>query len=322
MTADDKTREAECNAMPKDQCSKEWKGPLGHDSERAICSLSSSKCIYKKCWTQRWTYAIPIEIIFQNPLVEWNPYNIDYHTTPAASLEVSSNGRNGKQGKAYKGSNQKLFFRTPSSLFNSRKDVSNADTSGGVLYVLDKNGNERKVVASGHWINIPEIPGIPGTIRQRYPVFPVHEHGSTSWKEVKAVQEMVVNKDDKDIKKILEEVRISAYGADLRLKGGGHDHIVSITPKELRQLQAGVKTEIIKTSSVSEAHSHKLLIKFDATQTSVYDQWSITWCSQSTRSCGSTTDSLSPGQCTASSNPSCCREQCPDLHNSVEVIIH
>ena len=308
--------------MTRKECGKEWKGDFGQGSERAMCSVSSGKCVYKKCWTQRWTYAIPLEIIYQNPLIEWNPYNIIYHSGDSGAKEVTTGGRNGKKGKAYNGSSHKLYFRTPASMFNDRKNVNNADTSGGLTYVLDKNGKEREVVASGHWINIPEVQGIPGTIRQRYPVFPVHEHGSTSWKEVKALQEMVVNKEDEHVKKILEEIRISAYGAELRLKGGGHDHVISIAPKELRELKAGVRTQIEKTSSVAESHSHRVLVKFDGTQVSVYDQWSIIWCSQGEKPCATKTDTLAPGECTTTTNPPCCREQCPDSHNVVEVVIH
>ena len=323
-TAGDLKREAVCTAQvgKGKGCEGEWKGSFGHGSERAMCGESKGKCVYKKCWSQRWSYAIPLEIIYQNPLVEWNPYDIVYYPDDATATRVTAGGKNGKKGKAYDGASHKLFFRTPASLFADRKGVSNADTSGGLTHVLDKKGNEREVVASGHWINMPEIPGIPGSIRQRYPVFPVHEHGSTEWKEIKALQEMVVNKNDADIKKILEEVRISAYGAELKLKGGGHDHTITITPKELRELQQGVKTQVEKTSSIAEAHSHKVLVKFDGSQVSVYDQWSIVWCSQTDKSCGAKTDSLAPGECTTSTNPSCCREQCPDLHDSVEVIIH
>eukprot|EP01060_Flectonema_neradi_P007809 TRINITY_DN1551_c0_g1_i5.p1 TRINITY_DN1551_c0_g1~~TRINITY_DN1551_c0_g1_i5.p1 ORF type:complete len:1327 (+),score=322.51 TRINITY_DN1551_c0_g1_i5:47-4027(+) len=321
MTPDDKLREAECKSRAKDDCDMEWTGDFGPGSDRAVCRLSGKSCNYKKCWTQRWTYAVPLEVIYQNPLINWNPYNIEYHTTSPGEDDVTSGGRNGKKGKAFKGANSKNYFRTPASMFKEIKDKSNADTSGGVTYVLDKNGKEREVVASGHWINIPEIPGIPGTIRQRYPVFPIHEHGSTAWKELKALQEMVINKDDQYVKKILEEIRITAYGVELRLTGGGHSHTISITPKELKQLQTGAKTEIQKTTSVDEAHSHRVLVKFDVTQTSVYDQWAIVWCSQTDKSCGSRTDTLSQGSCTTTS-PSCCRGQCPDMHNVLDVVVH
>ena len=73
----------------------------------------------------------------------------------------------------------------------------------------------------------PEIAGV-GHVRQRYPIMPFHESGSTSWKEAKAVQELVMGKESSQaIKDIISEYRAGSYGAELILmSGAGHEHRV------------------------------------------------------------------------------------------------
>ena len=43
------------------------------------------------------------------------------------------------------------------------------------------------MVAAGTRVFLPEIPGV-GVIRQRYPMFPVHSEGSTTEKNLAALQ--------------------------------------------------------------------------------------------------------------------------------------
>ena len=47
-------------------------------------------------------------------------------------------------------------------------------------------------MASGVRIFLPNIPGI-GVLRTRYPIMPVHGEGSSVWKELNAIKEIVMN---------------------------------------------------------------------------------------------------------------------------------
>ena len=140
----------------------------------------------KKCttYTQRYTYAIPLEIIYLTPLSRWNPYNIQYKGIfrSRGNKEwqyVTANGRNGElsKEKAWNGTNSRYYYMTPSSFFSgSEVDKDKADTARGTAGVLDKDGNMRVVRATGTRILFPEISGV-GVLRQRYPVAPLHEDG-------------------------------------------------------------------------------------------------------------------------------------------------
>eukprot|EP01060_Flectonema_neradi_P018698 TRINITY_DN255_c0_g1_i1.p1 TRINITY_DN255_c0_g1~~TRINITY_DN255_c0_g1_i1.p1 ORF type:complete len:1153 (+),score=221.50 TRINITY_DN255_c0_g1_i1:109-3459(+) len=307
--------ESECTGHPI------WAADeIKNNATHAKCYWSKNKCVYKKCWEQRWTYAIPLEIIYQTPLSEWNPYNINYHERGSAGYDEVTNGRTGKKGSPYRGTNQAKFYRTPASFFKDPTNVDPADTSGSTTYVEDNGGTEREVRASGHWILFPEIEGI-GEVRQRYPIFPVHEHGSTIWKETKAIEELIMGRDGKqEIKDIISETRAEAYGTELRLiVGGGHSHQIHISPAEMIKLESGAINEISKTSSEANAHTHRVLLGYDRTK-SHGQEWSLKWCSQSSDWCPWSI--IQAKNCATDNNISCCADgTCPDGHGGVEVML-
>ena len=259
----DAIREQECKALKKEECENRphWSASeLLNNASSAKCVANSKSCVYKKCWEQRWTYAIPLEIVYQTPLTEWNPYDIPYYQKSEPEFaQVAGGGRNGKTNSPFKGSNQANFFRTPDTFFKDPTNTDPADTSGGTTFAEDRNGVTRAVRASGHWIIFPELQGI-GKIRQRYPIFPVHEHGSTIWKETKAIEELIMGRDSKqEIKDIIAETRAEAYGTELKLlDGGGHIHQIHISPAEVQKLEAGTITEILKSSSEANGHTHRV----------------------------------------------------------------
>ena len=67
---------------------------------------------------QKWSYAIPLEIIYMTPLLSWNPYKFDFHEWKN-ERNVTAGGRNGglTEDKAYNGNHKRLFFRTPAEFF-------------------------------------------------------------------------------------------------------------------------------------------------------------------------------------------------------------
>ena len=61
----------------------------------------------------------------------------------------------------------------------------------------------------------------------RYPFFPIHYGGGANWKEVKALEAVVLEDDYDDIDSGLDffgDSRYLIYGFEVNLKGGGHQH--------------------------------------------------------------------------------------------------
>lgn len=150
-------------------------------------------------YTQRWSYAIPLEIIYLNPLQSWNPYKLK-HWGWANKDEnghvPTANARNGGLSKniAYNGTNSKNYYRTPAEFFSSTGEgdedanADKADTVKNAVGVLDENGDMHKVAASGIRIFLPKMPEF-GELRQRFPIAPVHGEGSSVYKEVNALKD-------------------------------------------------------------------------------------------------------------------------------------
>ena len=100
---------------------------------------------------QKWTWAIPLEIIYLTPLHKWNPLDIEYKgdSRSTAGKTVTENRRYGQcksqndNSGAYNGTNSRAYFRTPVAFFSgTEQNTDPADTSrsGGVC-VLDKKVN-------------------------------------------------------------------------------------------------------------------------------------------------------------------------------------
>ena len=146
---------------------------------------------------QRWTYAIPLEVVYMTPLSSWNFYDIPYRGE-ASSEEGSAVTADGRYGgsypeTAYNGSNSDIFYQTPTQFFNSDERTDHpADTTRNEVGVLDSDGIVRSTRASGHRIILPSIPGV-GQLRQRYQVMPIHGEGQTVMKELAALKDIVMN---------------------------------------------------------------------------------------------------------------------------------
>jgi len=150
---------------------------------------------------QRWTYAIPLEIIYMTPLQSWNPLNLEYkghhHRDRATADFVNKNGRNGglTPDKAFNGTNARYYYQTPVALFRGASEVdeqSAADTVKGEVGVLDNRGRMQRCMASGIRIFFPEMEGV-GIMRQRWPISPAHTDGDSATKELDAFKYVVLD---------------------------------------------------------------------------------------------------------------------------------
>lgn len=241
---------------------------------------------YRKCvdFHQKWTYAIPLEIIYLTPLSKWNPYDLEYkgyHWTKPAKT-VTAGGRNGgkTKEKAYNGSHTKLFYRTPVEFFSGAEvGADAADTTKGSVGVLDKSGNVRICVASGTRIFLPNIPGV-GILRQRYPIMPVAGEGTQMWKELEATKDALLKSKTYGyaFREPLQSGPPPTDPPRLQLtlemqdatnpKVGAHRHDVHIDERQLASLNAGRSVPV--TSGKGATHSHTITVKMNSATKEYY----------------------------------------------------
>ena len=197
-----------------------------------------------KTYRERWTYAIPLEIIYLTPLSSWNPYNLQYKGETGSKLarEVTANGRRGGNStdKAYDGIRSTLYFMTPAEFYSGMEAYDPTDTSTEPRWVLDPSRTPRKVSTSGVRINMQEIPGV-GVVRQRYPVMPIHEEGNTIYKELEALKDIVLEAKNFVYMLRNSDTDIFEKGFTLKMRPsspefGSHEHLIHLTGQEVQHL--------------------------------------------------------------------------------------
>ncbi|CAH1788966.1 unnamed protein product [Owenia fusiformis] len=259
-----KTSQPNVREMALETCDKE---AADYDAER---------CILKA----RWTFAIPLEIVWLTPLSKWNPYNLAYkgnayNNNNLESRSVTANGRNGgfEADKAYNGTNHRVYYQTPIEFYTGAAGEGDAaDTAEDAVGVLDPEGNVRKVAASGTYILLPDIPGV-GTLRQRYPIMPIHEEGSAIYQEMEAVRDLVhesktyhsLYREMPEFENI-DEVTPEPYEA-ITLETGiatssPHAHLVQLTAEDVEAVRNDGIVDV--TTSPKNGHSHSLKVTFSA----------------------------------------------------------
>ena len=233
----------------------------------------------KKCRQvhQKFSYAIPLEIIYLTPLYKWNPFDIQYKgdIKTAAGRTVTANGRNGGRTKdtAYDGTNSKIYYMTPSAFFTGGEvSTDAADTTQNTVGVLDKTGTVRITRASGTRVFLPTIAGV-GTLRQRYPIMPVHGHGSSVWKELEATKEILMKSSSFGYMCLQPlggsgPIPTAPPNKPLRLMTqvaasnmtGPHRHEVDLTPEDVEAAMLGKR--ITKETGTAAGHEHRLQFRY------------------------------------------------------------
>lgn len=147
--------------------------------------------------TKRYSYAIPLELIFLTPLQSWNPFGLEYKGSARSGLgmTVTAGGRSGMrtQERAFNGTNSHKYYLTPVQFFTGKEvGADPADTIKGAMGVLDPAGRVQMVSASGVRILLPEIKDL-GILRTRFPIMPLHVEGSPIWKELEALRDVVMD---------------------------------------------------------------------------------------------------------------------------------
>ena len=227
-----------------------------------------------------------MEIIYLTPLYHWNPYNLTDCDVEGCEDQVTAGGRNGglTPDTAYNGFGNKHFFKTPKELFTgSQADTTTADTTQGSVGVLDQAGVVREVVASGTRIMLPKI-GSAGYIRTRYPISPLHYDGNTIFKELAALKDIVMrmNTYSHMFREQAPAVTTFKTAEATRQTPGPHVHVVKIPSDEVTNLMTNEGTIYTAHTSVSKAHVHKLLIRYDS---SAAQPWVIQECDDNNSKC-------------------------------------
>ena len=236
---------------------------------RKCAKYSKNNCHIQR---QKWSYAIPLEIIYMTPLYKWNPYNLKHHgdnNWQNFRIITDKGKRNGdctKPDKALLGINSRNFYMTPAAFYSgsSAGTSSSADTARGVTCVLDQQGKSRQVRAAGTHVFLPQIKDV-GILRTRYPIFPVHGEGSSVWKELNALREITMNDqkyeymywDSKDLDPADKEVTMD-MGFSTYDKVPRHTHEIKFDPHEVLMLQGGMTLE--KQTSTTNGHFHVVKI--------------------------------------------------------------
>ena len=264
---------------------------MAETTQARVAPASYQHCLFpnspskRTCATieKRFTYAVPMEVVWLTPLNTWNPFGIVYKGThdTAEAEAVKYGNRNGGQTpeKAYNGTHSKAYYLTPIHFFQGGEvDADSADTSTrGSVGVLDSKGIVRAVKSAGIRISLPEILGL-GELRTRYPVVPVHAEGSPIWKELEALRDVVMDM-GKYSKFFRTEPPFALVGqagrpvappppvhtvlhTSMSDKEPFHEHTVS-----LLQVQYNIMTRKKKTlnfvTSESHGHTHSIAVGYD-----------------------------------------------------------
>jgi len=141
---------------------------------------------------EKWTWAIPLELIYLTPLGSWNPYGL---TLNSGDTFADANGRNGgfTFATAFNGSNNRVFYRTPEAFFGNSSSGDSADTTQNVVGALDPGGTIRRVRASGIWVFFPPIPNVGNMVRQRFPIAPLHTRKNPGVQQTQALKHALSN---------------------------------------------------------------------------------------------------------------------------------
>ena len=254
---------------------------IAFNTQERIAGRTASECQGKgddkvcKSWTLKASYALPLEIVYLTPLSKWNPYNIVYKNA-AGSKEgktVTANGRNGKetQDEAYNGTHSRLYFHTPNDFFLGDEVNSDAaDTSKGTVAVLDKKEVMRLVRASGIRVSLPNIEGL-GVLRQRYPIFSIFAQGSTIWKELEALQQIVLKPKSNAnylyekpsgsvIEPVTGKVNLTLQTSLSRepSRVSAHQHKIELTAEQVATLKSRQTVTVATTKD--NGHSHTMVV--------------------------------------------------------------
>lgn len=183
------------------------------------------------------------------------------NATDNCSLDISYRCRIRGQSvsaSALNGTKKSMYYQTPYNLFIDEVHQDPADTGQDGVCVLDKYGIERFVRSSGLTTILPEMRDVNATLRTRFPVYPIHEHGSSLWKEVSAIQKLSNSYPGNDISSDTSYQPIT-----LLLEAGitGHTHTIALTSTQTTALHE-MSQSVTTSSSLDDGHTHDITLTY------------------------------------------------------------
>ena len=233
-----------------------------------VCDNDTVACVA----SQRWSYMIPLEVIFITPLSSWNPYNLTYKGDSQSSEgQKVTDDRDGGPTitSAFDGINDKSYYMTPPEMFSSDDAIiAPADTGLLSAGVLDDKGDLHTARPSGLRVFLPDISGV-GSLRQRYPIFPVHGQGGSAWKEVNALRDIIMRPvthaylyEENPLTPDLFNENSTILVLELKTSNENpHSHHINLTVGQLINALDGQLVSGVKTTS-NEGHTHTLTLKY------------------------------------------------------------
>ncbi|XP_046381064.2 uncharacterized protein LOC124152237 [Haliotis rufescens] len=218
-----------------------------------------------KSWSRRYTYAVPLEVIYMNPVLSWNPLNLEFWPKGSQAPDKRRVGGHTPQ-TAYNGTRYSAFYHTPPAMFTTKSTVG----------VLDKHSKVQQVVASGTRVVLPDIPGV-GKLRMRYPIVPVHGEGSGVWKELDALKDMVMDMEKykglfenpltlSGSNKASHPVKMTLHlrtGVATKDPPGPHVHDIFLSHDVQDTLKSGRHVTMFTGEALG--HTHQVLLDYNAT---------------------------------------------------------
>jgi len=224
----------------------------------------------EKCWEQKWTYAVPVEVVYLTPLENWNPYNLAlFNSKNEWNRHQNDNGLDGTVDNPYHGySDKDNFIKTPAEFFDAAGGRDLADT--GKAWYVDAAGEPVQVTASGTRIITDSIGGGVGPVRLRWPVFPIHDHSSLAFREVSAVEHKLNRKVDRLENLVASLVNMistsqdfSTLVSDVSILGGG-----SSNEEQIRKwTESTYPVPRLITGPGFEGHVHDIWCDWDCFRT-------------------------------------------------------
>lgn len=221
---------------------------------------------------EKWSYAIPLEIIYLTPLSKWNPYGIKYNQSCTDQIN-SGDTRKGEgictdMSRAKRHACDKFYYITPSDFFSAgtgEKDP--ADTAKKGFCMLDRDGNGVEASPTGTRILFPPIKDV-GVLRQRFPISPIHGHGSPVWKNLNALSDMFMHNASYHFMKVNPSSGGDAPEYTYQLTTSRnpnvtpHEHFITILEQDFQKIKKSGRPFKIETD-VREGHSHSLKIRWN-----------------------------------------------------------
>ncbi|GFO29028.1 hypothetical protein PoB_005553300 [Plakobranchus ocellatus] len=223
---------------------------VAQTTQPSIASMEMTHCKKNTCETKtnRFSYAIPLEIIFLTPLLKWNPYKLKIHQ----GLDiVNANGRDGSDSNslAYDGVDSNHYYLTPTEFFSGTfVEGDPADTVRNSVFVRGPDGKRYKTSASGTQIILQSIPGL-GRVRCRYPIAPVHGEGSSVWRELNALRDMLNGM-------VREPPEMVTFEMS---SNGDHTHQFNVTYRDFLRL---INDRLPLTVVTEEVNGHDHVLEF------------------------------------------------------------